>query len=201
MSNPGDIFPRRNLPGTAEEWGRTVESRIQQAEREALSVMGQTSGLNRNTASNLQELARQVLELEAIYKAIPKPAQVTAQATGFGLGAGWNTIVTATIPVPAGVSKVDLLAVGSGQLVSGTTTGSQYRLEFVGVGTSPATPGIWQAEGEFRTIMAPSYSWQANVTPGANLSVRFQAQPNETAPYSPNAGSYAVLSLLATFTG
>jgi hypothetical protein len=199
--NPGDVFPRRNLPGAAEEWGRTVEERIRDAEREGLRAMGSSRGLNRTTASTLQDLASQVLELDALYRSIPKPAQATGQATGFGLSGGWNTVLTTSIPVPTGVSRVDLLAVGSGQLVSGATSGSQYRLEFVGVGTSPAAPGAWHAEGTYRTVMAPSYSWQTDVTPGTNLSVRFQVQPNETAPYSPNANSYAVLSLLATFTG
>lgn len=62
MSND-DIFPRRNLPGPAEQWGREVENRIRGAELnlEVLQQFSQSS--NRNTASSLATLGAQILDL------------------------------------------------------------------------------------------------------------------------------------------
>lgn len=62
MSND-DIFPRRNLPGPAEQWGRTVENRIRKAEvtLETLDQFSQSA--NRNTASSLSTLGAQILDL------------------------------------------------------------------------------------------------------------------------------------------
>lgn len=59
----GDVFPRRNLPPEAEQWGREVEKRVQGAEQ-ALEISQQSlSGLNRNTASSLSVLGAQVSDL------------------------------------------------------------------------------------------------------------------------------------------
>ena len=203
--NPTDVFPRRNLPGAAEEWGRTVEQRIRGVEYAAITNRQSTSGLNRTTASNLEELSRQIAELEAVYDSIPKPSQASDTSSGFGLSAGWNTVVSVSLAVPKGMKRVDLVAIGSGQLVSNTTTttvASQSRLTFPGVGSSPAVPGAWfTGYGDYRTVMVPTYSWRTNVTPGDILTINFQVNPADASAYGPNASSYAVLSVLATFTG
>lgn len=202
--NPKDVFPRRNLPGNAEEWGRTVESRIREMEYAALTNKQSASGLNRTTAAGLGELSRQVAELEDLYNAIPKPAQVSATTSGFGLSSGWNNVCSASLIVPAGSNWVDLMAIGSGHLVSTTTTttvASSSRLSFAGVGVSPTIPGAWfTGFGDYRTVMVPNYSWRTSVTPGSTITVNFQVNPADSSAYGPNANSYAVLSLMATFT-
>lgn len=58
-----DIFPRRNLPPQAEQWGREVESRVVSAESDIEAVQQALSGQNRNTASSLSVLAQQVSDL------------------------------------------------------------------------------------------------------------------------------------------
>lgn len=58
-----DVFPRRNLPPEAEQWGREVENRVKSAES-ALEIAAQSiSGQNRNTASSLSVLGGQVSDL------------------------------------------------------------------------------------------------------------------------------------------
>lgn len=203
--NPNDIFPRRNLPGEAEEWGRVIETRIVEIERAALATKGSVKGLNRTTASSLQELSRQVTDLEALYNSIPKPAQASNNTSGFALGGGWNNVLATSITVPEGVTTVDLIAIGSGHLVSnstGSSVASSSRLSFAGVGESPSVQGAWfTGFGDYRTVMMPTYSWRASVTPGSTITVYFQINPSDPAAYGPNGNSYAVLSLLATFTG
>lgn len=211
--NPNDVFPRRNLPGEAEAWGRAVEDRIREVQ---YGVLGQQTNLkseNRATSSTQQELARQIVKLrenqerlDAAIRAIPKPAQSLASAANFSLGGGWNTVVSTSITVPEGVNFASLAAYGSGQVVSATTTQNVetlYRVVVPGVGEQPAAPGPWAVGyGDFRTILLPSYAWNTAVTPGQVLTAQFQVQPTDAGAYStPNPASYAVITLRATFTG
>jgi len=210
--NPKDVFPRRNL-GPSDEWARAVEDRIRDLE---YAVLGQSTNLksdNRANSSNFQELARQLVQLralqaqnEAAIRAIPKTLQSLDSAANFSLGAGWNTVVSTSITVPQGVNYVRLAAYGSGQVVSTTTTQNvetQYRVVVPGIGEQPPAPGPWAVGyGDFRTILLPSYAWEASVSPGQILTAQFQVLPTDPGAYSaPNGDSYAIITLRATFTG
>lgn len=209
--NPNDVFPRREL-GSAENWGRVVESRLRDVE---FAVLGQKSNVksdNRAAASTFQELARQLVilqqnqdQLDAAIRAIPKPVQSLDAAANFGLGPGWNTVTSTSITVPEGANYVNLAVYGSGQVVSETTTQNvetEYRVVVPGIGEQPAAPGPWAlGYGDFRTILLPSYAWSSPVTPGQVLTAEFQVQATDSGAYPPNAKSYAVITLRATFTG
>lgn len=211
--NPKDVFPRRNLPGESEVWGRAIEEAIRELE---YGVQGQSTNLqsdNRANASNFQELARQVFQLrqnqtrlDAAIRAIPKSQQSLGSAANFSLGGGWNTVVSTSITVPDGANYARIAAYGSGQVVSTTTTQNvetQYRVVVPGIGEQPAAPGPWAVGyGDFRTILLPSYAWNAPVTPGQVLTAQFQVLPTDAGAYSsPNGNSYAIITLRATFTG
>lgn len=210
--NPEDVFPRRNLPGSSEAWGREVENRIVGIEN---GVLGQKSSLqsdNRATASTFQELSRQIVKIEdallqvqAGLRAIPKPAQSLDAAANFGLSAGWNTVVSTSLTVPEGANFASIAAYGSGQVVSETTTQNvetEYRVVVPGIGEQPAAPGPWAlGYGDFRTILLPSYAWNATVTPGQVITAQFQVRPEDAGAYPSNAKSYAVMTLRVIFTG
>lgn len=210
--NLNDVFPRRNLPGDqAEEWGRVVEQRIQSLEFGTVRQGQLVSGENRASASSMEELSRQVrrlaeqrAQLEAAIRALPRTVQSTTQSSGFGLGGGWNTVLTASITVPAGMTQAKVLVVGSGQTVSNTTVGnveSSYRLILNG-SASPQSPSPWfPGSGDFRSIITPSYGWNLGVSPGATLTAQFQIAPQDSSSWPPHGDSYAVLTLQATFTG
>lgn len=211
MANPNDVFPRRNLPGDAEEWGRSVEDRIRNVEFSTLGQKQGLSGANRTSASTLQEIARQLVQLRGfyddladLYDAIPKVGQVSNTVTGFGLGSGWNTVATATLTVPPGSNSASLLGSASGQLVSTTTSSvitTLSRLVIQGT-EGPQTPNAWYpGSGDFRSIMVPSWSRTVSVAPGDTLTVELQAYADDYTAYGYNAYSYAVISLIATFTG
>lgn len=210
--NPADVYPRRNLPGDADAWGRVIEDEVRDLKRAFLGQKSNVQSDNRATASTFQELARQVVKIEdaleavqAGLRAIPKPAQAIDASANFGLTAGWNTVVTTSLTVPEGANFVSLAAYGSGQVVSETTTSNvetQYRVVVPGVGEQPAAPGPWAVGyGDFRTILLPSYAWDTAVTSGQVLTAQFQVQPEDQSAYPPNAKSYAVITLRATFTG
>lgn len=211
--NPKDVFPRRNLPGDSEKWGREVEDRIQDLE---YAILGQKTNLNsenRASASTFQELSRQLVALrdnqnalDAAIRAVPKPVQASAATANFSLGGGWNTVASTSVTVPPGASRAELFVIGSGQVVSNTTTSNvetSYRVNVPGVGASPAAPGPWtQGYGDFRTVLTPSYGWSnLSVTPGSVITAEFQVQPEDASSYPPNPNSYAFITLLATFTG
>lgn len=60
-----DVFPRRDLPGTADVWGREVEKRTSSNEL-SLEMLGQAAqAQNRNTASSLSLLAASIQTLES----------------------------------------------------------------------------------------------------------------------------------------
>lgn len=59
-----DVFPRRDLPGKADVWGREVEVRTQ-ANETSIDILKQSvQGQNRNTASSLSVLASSIRTLE-----------------------------------------------------------------------------------------------------------------------------------------
>lgn len=210
--NPNDVFPRRNLPGEAEAWGRVVEERVRNVE---YGLIGNRTGLqseNRASASSLQEISRQIVQLQAnqaaldaAIKATPRTVQSTNQSSGYGLGGGWNTVVSTTVTVPAGMTQCKLLVVGSGQVVTATTTQNvenAYRVNVPGLGPAPAAPGPWTVGyGDFRTVLTPAYGWNFPVSPGQVITAEFQVVPYDETAYPPNGNSYAVITALATFTG
>lgn len=59
-----DIFPRRNLPPLAEQWGREVENRIVSSETGIETLQQGLSGQNRNTASSLAVIAQQIQSIQ-----------------------------------------------------------------------------------------------------------------------------------------
>lgn len=59
-----DVFPRRNLPPLAEQWGREVENRVVSSEGAIESLQQGLSGQNRNTASSLAVIAQQIQSIQ-----------------------------------------------------------------------------------------------------------------------------------------
>lgn len=59
-----DVFPRRDLPGKADVWGREVEVRTQENETSIDILKQSVQGQNRSTASSLSVLASSIRTLE-----------------------------------------------------------------------------------------------------------------------------------------
>ena len=64
--NPDDVFPRRNLPGEAESWGRTLEDRVIALEKGYISQGASIQGANRFTASSAASTSDQLTALISI---------------------------------------------------------------------------------------------------------------------------------------
>lgn len=77
-----DVFPRRNLPEEAEQWGRAHDDRVVSLEQQ-VEILGQSlSGQNRNAASSIETLADQVRAVKEAQTAIQaQQASIVATQT------------------------------------------------------------------------------------------------------------------------
>lgn len=88
-----DVFPRRNLPGKADVWGREVETRTSSNELSIEALQQALSGQNRNTASSLSVLARQLQDIQVAQD------ELLARITVYGEEDYETTVVQGT-PLP-----------------------------------------------------------------------------------------------------
>lgn len=103
MVDATDVFPRRNLPGDADKWGRAHDERVVAVET-AVQITGQeVQSLNRNTASSLAIQASQIKAVQAAQAAIEinqaeiRAAQADIVAAQSSIIATTNFLSTQTI--------------------------------------------------------------------------------------------------------
>lgn len=90
-----DVYPRRNLPGTAEDWGRALETDVA-GTKKALEIVGQNIGAqNRATAASLQELSRQLTAISQAQTGI-EATQASILATQASILATQNFLLNQT---------------------------------------------------------------------------------------------------------
>ena len=65
MANSGDVFPRRQLPGPAEQWGRDVEARIVDAEKALEAIRTNMGSQNKAISGTQFDVAKQGSNLAA----------------------------------------------------------------------------------------------------------------------------------------
>ena len=214
--NVYDVFPRRNLPVEAEEWGRETEQRIMQLENAVLGANDAIAGQNRTQASTLQAIAGQLETVAAVYDSLednvngldiqvqrvnelynhlPKAVQASGNRKNFGLtSTGWNTIHTVTLTAPQAGQMV-LNVVASGQLEKTTNANMQLnvRISRDGANYSPTVAGVASPPfGVFVNTFMVSHSWTLAVTNGQKVTVAIQADP--TATWPTRANSYVGLT-------
>ena len=200
-----DVFPLRNLPTDAEEWGRTVEDRIYQAENALSGSKQSLLGLNRATGSTLENLAYQISEVQRLYNRIPVAYQRTSSVSNFavpGTGA-WNTIATTSISLYQ-AGTLSLTAEGSGQLVSGEARAlktASYRLLVTSGSASTEVPGLFATPtGTWVNNFKVTWGWTVPVTVETpTITVTLQCKPDAGESWPAGTGSYAVLTAFGTF--
>lgn len=198
-----EVFPRRNLSDEAEPWGREMESRVVTLEGIAAAAKSKVAGQNRTTASTLGDLTRQLDRLDALYRAIPKPAQTIGDNSGFGLSGGWQTIAVANVNVPYGTSHAEVFAMGSAFLTNttGSLVGGSMRLVANG-NASPAQPyATFSDVAGFHASITPGFSWRFPVAQGATVAIALQVNPLDAATWGAHASNYATVAGMVTFTG
>ena len=198
-----DVFPRRNLPPEAEEWGREVENRIYQAEN-GYDVSSQNlAGLDRSSSSTLDNLALQIQEVQRIVNLIPVARQSRNNSSGFAVptAGAWNSVISTSVSFSE-AGTFSLSAISSGQLVQGSGSsllGASYRLVTSTGDTSATIPGSYAfSGGNSVNNFQINSGWTVPVSAGSNFSVTLQCNPASGWPGG--TGSYAVITLYGTFT-
>lgn len=207
--SPFDTFPRRNLPPEADPWGRNVEGKIYELENQAVSGKQSVDGLNRNTASTLHDLAKQlglldeqVQRIDALFNQLPKGSQANVNPTGFAVtGAGWRNIATVTFSAPAS-GNFSISANAVGRLVSAVTTGNfevSYRLMAKTLAGPTVAGAAWNPTGEVQNSFSLSWGWNLTVGEGEGVVVSLQANPEGTTTWATHPATYATLQADADF--
>lgn len=182
-----DVFPRRNLPPLAEQWGREVENRVVSTESAIEALQQGLSGQNRNAASSLSVIAQQLDAIQQTQAELANQQDQILATTNFLLtqtvsdskttlsqeitsGTGWmgfNSTYDCSVSVTTGPAG-RLLIQGSATLLSSGLT-SILGIEIVGV-TGPTFPGPYStyvstlssaSSGVSRSVVA---SLSANTT-------------------------------------
>lgn len=200
---PRDVFPRRNL-GPGEEWGREMETRVKGTENTLGSLALLLKGDNRTSASSLATLGRQIQELEDLYLSIPQVTQQTATSSGFGLVGGWQTVVSGSIPVPARMTKADVVLYGvvwMRAVLSATLIQGQSRVVIDGVAGPAFNTSADAFDPGLGATNAPQYSRTITVSPGGTIPIMLQVNPADPASFPADEDNYGVLTALTSFTG
>lgn len=88
----GDVFPRRNLPGEAEDWGRKVENRIEGLEFTQRTLQDRVGNDNRAATGSLTTLAEQLQTVQAQNNTLIRlTSPTTSQGTDFSVSNSLGT--------------------------------------------------------------------------------------------------------------
>lgn len=124
-----EVFPRRNL-GSAEYWGRTVETRIEAVKKKKGYGDLAQAGSNRANVSSAAELARnivllnqQVAQTESLIDSTPATGSNGAYNSNFSLSPGWQTVLVTAIPEVSGRPNLDIFATAVVRIVDPGTGG------------------------------------------------------------------------------
>ena len=119
MAEIGDAFPRRDLGGSAENWGRHLEQRIVKLESlfgQLDSMQGnlnrQSTGAASNISSQIGSLERLLANQTDIINAIPIPVVQANSRSGYTIPNGSTNQLTLSTRWPDGKSACSVFAVG-----------------------------------------------------------------------------------------
>lgn len=119
MAEIGDAFPRRDLGGSAENWGRHLEQRIVTLESLFGQLDSMQGNLNRQSTGAASNISSQIGSLEQllanqtdIINAIPIPVVQANSRSGYTIPNGSTNQLTLSTRWPDGKSACSVFAVG-----------------------------------------------------------------------------------------
>lgn len=189
--NPQDKFPKRDLGGDSEKWGRTIEDRIIALEKAALGGGTSIQATNRALASSTASLADQiksVVYVESLYET----------ASGFAVPAKTSAVVATTrVNIPLGFTRASYSATmwvtayndsGSPSLLY---SGLELDGVYIGILNSATTPaGVYGVSTYTRTGNLEG------LTPGGTLTFGLRAKGD---PPWGSTGTLGYIAGLVTF--
>lgn len=198
-----DVFPRRNLPGTADVWGREVEIRVAGAERSAEINAQSLQALNRSLASSVTILSEQVSGLAEVIAALPYQVAQDRRESGFALSGSYADKVSDTILVPPGKTSVSVMCIATGAALDTTTGGltTAYGRVVINGQIGGASPAAKDSGATFvNNVITSSFALTFGVTPGDTVTVSFQMYGLNGSAFPAQPANFAQIATVATFT-
>ena len=198
-----DVYPRRNLPGTAEDWGRALETDVV-GTKKALEIVGQNIGAqNRATAASLQELSRQIVSIPVTLADSDTVSPISSTTLA------WVTKATVNLTVPENKTSCVLFAGASLALldtVTGGVAAPPYARILVESTTAlPISNGVPATKdagaSNVNNVVSFSGTHSLSVTPGDTVTVELQVQVYHASAYgTASSSNFATLAVQATFS-
>ena len=196
------VYPARNLPGLAEDWGRAVEARDKILDRDFTQLSQSVNNGQRATGGQLAVISEQIDRLTQVVNLIPITTTSSESASGFGLTGSYTTTLTMSVPVPLSSNQVNLAAFGYMHVLdtlSGGLTSSRLRIGIGGV----YSPDFWAAKDSGATqvlnVLNGTHSRTLSVTPGGSIPVILQAYGLNPSAFPSGPTNFASLTVIATF--
>lgn len=193
-----DVFPRRNLPPDAENWGREFERRTVDTEKEVKSLDQSLQGLNRSTASSLQTLARQI-------KQIPITDVAGIRRDGFAVGSSFATLTSLDIESkPNRTASIFFTAEAGAEAVTGVSVTDLFMRVVV---NGQARPDVYMPFAGFggstgggnRSAGVTSESIQARED--QNITIQLQMRSSDPSLTPTRASNYATIYAMVVYSG
>lgn len=223
------VFPRRNLPGDSEHWGRVVENRINGAEAEFLQINQGAQADNRSTAASLallsdqaselggvisgvqaaqndlsgaiQDLNNTVLDVQAVQNATPIIQSFFSRTTTFPVTTTWTTRASLAVPNMPGKTCRALVQWNFQGISEPGPTGvyAQTRATYTG---GPPTSGIrWVGwDEDFDAFITRQSGTSSDVVTTSN-AFTISIQARTTSGTFPNSSQNAIqISVFALYS-
>lgn len=193
-----DVFPRRNLPNEAEPWGRRVEDEVNALDNRIGTLEQFSRGQNRNTASSLEMMSRQI-------NALPITAVFGERETGFSVGSSYTNKVSLTIPAmteriatvflsaEAGVEETDDFDVTDifMRIIVNSEAQPDVYMPFAGFGFTPG--------GGNRSLGTTTYSVSSPV--GDPTTIDLQVRSVNPSMTPARGANYATIYAMVSYSG
>lgn len=212
-------IPQSNLPANSQPWRRWIEANLVAIlawmPRISLTVLNNNKAVNSNLnrmslaladlATQQADLASQQTQILSTIAALPVTLTDSGSATNFSTtSTSLTTKATATVTVPAGKTRCQLIAVGGASIADTTTGGvatSSARIVINGTNGSTFAASKDAGASVVNNILTPSFSRSmTGLTPGAALNVTIQLAVSNAGAFPAVASNMASVNIIAIFT-
>jgi hypothetical protein len=222
-----DVFPRRNLPNEAEDWGRKVEGRVEGSEKSVQALEQTVGNINRGISGQLTSIGQQIQQIGTILTTLQTQqatltaqqatlsqqqsdlaALVNQQVLPFRIHNEWSgnafptsdsEIIRVNVTVPSGYTRAAIIATGSLSITIPPVGGAAPLRGYMDI-NGTTTPRIVTSVGDANIQGSVSPSNSATITGltgGSTFYVRIVG--SYTLPVGANANNTAVLDGMVLF--
>ena len=192
-------FPRMNLAEGATPWGKAVELAVKRLETQAVRREQGELNANKGRASTVRALSRQVAELVAVVDLMPVTETDTTAIGTFSATDSWTTLISTSMIVPAGKTRLDVTAIGSAAAADMTSGGAAVCYARIGIGAVNSvsfSAAKDSGASVVNNIMSPSYGRSLAVTGGDTVNITLQVLASHPTAFQGSTSNVATLTVI-----